>query len=230
LEDISLQLEGLKSQQPAASMVVETSTIPASRASQKALAQSSHDLAHERAQLLATIRKQPGFERFLLPKPLLQLTPAAQSGPIVMLTLSRVHNRCYALIVLPNLEDDILSLSFESFTPSLAKQLHAALQQIISPNEVQNAVENKSSHVSTPVTKDSEKEFQDMLERLVTSAHNISLNDNSGRLGIELVPVGKTAPVTELSTFEQILAELWNHVAKPVLDGLAIVVCLHPTL
>jgi hypothetical protein len=221
LEHISLQLEQLEPQQSVAGILPKPFRIHPL----EELAKDSHNLAYEREQLLTKIRKQPEFETFMLPKPLSQLTPAAHSGPIIILALSTVYNVCNALILLPNLQDDVLSLTLESFTPDLAKQLSTTLCQMVSPNEIQDISENTNSQLcATPVTKNSKNGFEEILEGLVKRAHDISPDDDIKRLGIELVPAGKP-PVAKLSTFEQILAELWAHVTKPVLDALAITVC-----
>jgi hypothetical protein len=218
LEHTLLHLEELESQWSITNMAIKPLGTQMLASKSGILAKSSHDLAYDRAQLLTKIRAQPGFETFMLPKPLSQLTPAACSGPIVMLVLSPVDNRCNALIILPNLEDDVISLALESFTPWLAEQLYAALQQIIAPNDVRDTYkENNGSQVSnTSVTKSTEDEFEDIniLERLARSIHNNSLKSDTERLGVELVPIGKTGAITEHFTFGEILAELWNHVAK----------------
>jgi hypothetical protein len=49
---------------------------------------------------VAEIRRRPGFEHFLRPKPFLQLARAAKGGPIVILVTSRHH--CFALVIHPS--------------------------------------------------------------------------------------------------------------------------------
>ena len=60
-------------------------------------AQQHHALALSRERLLAEIRALPGFEGFLLPKTIDQLSPLAHSGPVVFLNASK--HRCDALVV-----------------------------------------------------------------------------------------------------------------------------------
>jgi len=44
-----------------------------------------------------------GFNRFLLPRQLSQLTPAVHAGPVVTVNIS--HTRCDALVLMPDLDD-----------------------------------------------------------------------------------------------------------------------------
>ena len=50
-------------------------------------------------QVLAEVRQEPGFESFLLPRPIADLLPAADSGPIVLVNITDL--RCDALILTP---------------------------------------------------------------------------------------------------------------------------------
>jgi hypothetical protein len=65
-------------------------------------AQQHHALAVSRETLLAEIRALPGFERFLLPKTINQLSSLAHSGPVVFLNASK--QRCDALVVMARSE------------------------------------------------------------------------------------------------------------------------------
>ncbi|KAJ7771339.1 TPR-like protein [Mycena maculata] len=69
----------------------------------QSIAQESHTLAHERETILKQIRACQGFERFLLPKAISELSPAAARGPVVLINASRY--RCDALILRPGLAD-----------------------------------------------------------------------------------------------------------------------------
>ena len=61
-------------------------------------AQQHHTLAISREGLLAEIRALAGFERFLLPKTINQLSSLVHSGPVVFLNASK--HRCDALVVM----------------------------------------------------------------------------------------------------------------------------------
>ncbi|KAJ7466381.1 TPR-like protein [Mycena latifolia] len=65
--------------------------------------QQYHDHAARRNELLHQIRGLAGFERFLLPKPISELSQAAKMGPVVLLNTSIF--RCDALILMPGLGD-----------------------------------------------------------------------------------------------------------------------------
>ena len=60
-----------------------------------------HGLAYNREELLKRIRRQPGFDRFLLSKQFSQLRLAASKGPVVMVNTS--DTRCDALVLMPGL-------------------------------------------------------------------------------------------------------------------------------
>ncbi|KIJ35404.1 hypothetical protein M422DRAFT_180808 [Sphaerobolus stellatus SS14] len=131
------------------------------------IASHGHHLAVERRQILKEIRMCQGFKRFLLPRVIRELTPAASHGPIVILNSSKVHDTCYALVLLPNLPDDVLPIKLDSFTPSKAKLLYHKLRTL--------------------------------------------LEANKGTVG---------------QGFKVILAELWEKVVRPVLEALALMVCI----
>ncbi|KIJ29921.1 hypothetical protein M422DRAFT_187745 [Sphaerobolus stellatus SS14] len=99
--------------------------------SKEEIASHGHHLAIERKQILKEIRMCQGFERFLLPRGIRELTPAASHGPIVMLNSSEEHDTCYALVLLPNLSDNVLPVKLDSFTPSQAKGLYHKLQTLL---------------------------------------------------------------------------------------------------
>ncbi|KAJ7496606.1 CHAT domain-containing protein [Mycena latifolia] len=63
------------------------------------------ETASERQDLLDDIRKRPGLEYFLCPKPYKQLCQAAQHGPIVILNSHPTH--CDAIIILNPISDPI---------------------------------------------------------------------------------------------------------------------------
>ncbi|KIJ48883.1 hypothetical protein M422DRAFT_161997 [Sphaerobolus stellatus SS14] len=97
----------------------------------KDMAQHGYELAVERSQLLNKIRMCPGFERFLLPRHITELTPAASYGPIVILNYSLQDNMCYALILHPNVLDNVLPLRLELFPALRAQVLYDRLQKLL---------------------------------------------------------------------------------------------------
>ncbi|KAF8545977.1 hypothetical protein OG21DRAFT_1368101, partial [Imleria badia] len=68
-------------------------------------ARTYHEFALSRERLLAEIHALPGFERFLLPKTIKQLSSLAHAGPVVFLNANK--QRCDALVVMAGSEDVI---------------------------------------------------------------------------------------------------------------------------
>jgi hypothetical protein len=90
-------------------------------------AQWSHDYALERDRLLKEIRGLEGFDRFLLPKTISELSQAAQGGPVVILNLS--DDRCDALILVPTL--DVIHIFLPDFTLKDAEKLSQSLHELV---------------------------------------------------------------------------------------------------
>ncbi|KAF7341371.1 hypothetical protein MVEN_01873600 [Mycena venus] len=90
--------------------------------------QRSHDQALERNTLLEDIRRLEGFDRFLLPKAMSELSKAAQGGPVVILNLS--DDRCDALVVSPG-APDVVDIFLPEFTPEHAKNLSQSLHGLV---------------------------------------------------------------------------------------------------
>ncbi|KAF7345663.1 hypothetical protein MVEN_01585900 [Mycena venus] len=90
-------------------------------------AQQYHESAHERDRLLKEIRRLNGFERFLLPKTMSELSLAAEKGPIILLNTSEF--RCDALVLTPGLAEEVLHIPLPNFTfehgQNLAKSMTA---------------------------------------------------------------------------------------------------------
>ncbi|KAJ7455501.1 CHAT domain-containing protein [Mycena latifolia] len=91
-------------------------------------AQRSHDQALERNTLLEDIRRLEGFDRFLLPKAMSELSKAAQGGPVVILNLS--DDRCDALVLSPG-APDVVHIFLPDFTPEHAENLSQSLRGLV---------------------------------------------------------------------------------------------------
>jgi hypothetical protein len=63
---------------------------------------------------LQQIRELPGYEKFLLPKPLSELSLAAKMGPVAILNISEYG--CDALILMPGLTDEPIHVPLPDFT------------------------------------------------------------------------------------------------------------------
>jgi hypothetical protein len=91
-------------------------------------AQRSHDQALERNTLLEDIRRLEGFDRFLLPKAMSELSKAAQGGPVVILNIS--DDRCDALVLSPG-APDVIHIILPEFTPEDAENLSQSLHALV---------------------------------------------------------------------------------------------------
>ncbi|KAJ7466022.1 TPR-like protein [Mycena latifolia] len=96
----------------------------------KTVAEDSHTLADKRARLLEQIRKLAGFERFLLPKPISELSLSAMMGPVVLLNIT--EHRCDALILMAGLRDQVLHVPLPHFTSQDARSMAKSLGSIVS--------------------------------------------------------------------------------------------------
>ncbi|KAJ7463375.1 TPR-like protein [Mycena latifolia] len=92
-------------------------------------AQKYHDLAVQRDNLLQQIRRLVGFERFLLPKLISELSSAAEIGPVVLLNTSSYF--CDALILIPGLGDEVMHVPLPDFTLDQAQHLTNALGSLV---------------------------------------------------------------------------------------------------
>ncbi|KAJ7819429.1 CHAT domain-containing protein [Mycena leptocephala] len=88
----------------------------------------AHRNAHERGELLKEIRQLEGFERFLLPKTISELSAAAQEGPVVILNIA--DDKCDALVLVPGLDDDVLHVPLKDFKPEFAGGMAQSLSHL----------------------------------------------------------------------------------------------------
>jgi hypothetical protein len=94
------------------------------------IAEQAHENAQKRLTLLQKIRQLEGFQRFLLPKSISELLPAAEKGPVVFLNVSRTS--CDGLILLKSLSDQVMHVSFPEFTPEHVKNLTQSFANLMS--------------------------------------------------------------------------------------------------
>jgi hypothetical protein len=92
-------------------------------------AKQSHAHALERNHVLQQIRELPGFERFLLPKPISELSLAAKMGPVAIVNVSEYG--CDALILLLGLADEVIHVPLSDFTIHEAQALAKSLASIV---------------------------------------------------------------------------------------------------
>ncbi|KAJ7906917.1 CHAT domain-containing protein [Mycena leptocephala] len=95
----------------------------------QSIAQRSHAHALQRNGVLQQIRELPQFERFLLSKPISELSQAAKMGPIAILTISAYG--CDALILMPGLADEVIHVPLSDFTVHEAEAFTKSLASIV---------------------------------------------------------------------------------------------------
>ncbi|KAJ7466105.1 CHAT domain-containing protein [Mycena latifolia] len=96
----------------------------------QAVPQDAHALACQRARLLREIRNLAGFERFLLPKSISELSLAATMGPVVLLNITK--DSCNALILMPGLENEVMHIPLPDFTLQDARSMAESLGSLVS--------------------------------------------------------------------------------------------------
>ncbi|KAJ7919737.1 CHAT domain-containing protein [Mycena leptocephala] len=94
----------------------------------QSVARQFHDLALKRTHVLQQIRELPGFEMFLLPKPISELSLAAKMGPVAIVNISEYG--CDALVLLPGLADEVIHVLLCDFTIHEAQALAKSLASI----------------------------------------------------------------------------------------------------
>ena len=140
LLQLRLPIDGLMSLYPALGqqLLFLSSKLEGVNLSQKSLSSISsaphesldyHSIAHERALLINQIHQLPGFEHFLLPKPLSELTRAGQLGPVVILNAS--ERQCDALVIVPGLDDDVLHIPLPAISLAKVEALHHILHHLL---------------------------------------------------------------------------------------------------
>jgi hypothetical protein len=106
--------------------------IPIDSGTQQSL-QSIADQAHRNAlardQLLKRIRNLEGFDRFLLPKTISELSKAVQGGPVIILNVSDTGGD--ALALMPNLDGEVMHISLPNLTPEHAETLGRSLGTLV---------------------------------------------------------------------------------------------------
>ncbi|KAJ6568590.1 CHAT domain-containing protein [Mycena capillaripes] len=133
--------------------------------------QPSHDQALQRNRLLEKIRRLAGFDRFMLPKRIFELSSAASGGPVVVLNLS--DNRCDALALLPGV------LDFVHYAENLSQSLRALVhgcgrhERLPGRREVNLNPEDVFAHILSELWIRLVKPVLDALNITKPSTHNL---------------------------------------------------------
>ncbi|KAF7335070.1 hypothetical protein MVEN_02257500 [Mycena venus] len=127
LVTLSTQLEG------SATRTTSESIQSGPKPSLQSVADQAHRNAHARGELLKEIRQLEGFERFLLPKTISELSTAAQKGPVVILNIA--NYKCDALVLVPGLHDKVMHIPLNDFKPESAGSMAQSLGHIVGRSE-----------------------------------------------------------------------------------------------
>jgi hypothetical protein len=74
-----------------------------------------------------------GFERFLLPKTIPELSAAAQEGPVVILNIA--NDKCDTLVLIPGLRDEVMHIPLDDFKPESAGSMAQSLRDLVGRSE-----------------------------------------------------------------------------------------------
>ncbi|KAJ6564551.1 CHAT domain-containing protein [Mycena capillaripes] len=101
----------------------------ATQLSPQSVADRAHHNAQERKKLLKEIRQLVGFQRFLLPKTISELSPAAQEGPVVILNIT--DDPWDALVLMAGLNDEVMHIPLNDFKPNHAGSMAQSLGHLV---------------------------------------------------------------------------------------------------
>ncbi|KAF8185860.1 CHAT domain-containing protein [Mycena galopus ATCC 62051] len=146
--------------------VEETTSQSSERQTQQSLssvASQAHENAHKREVLLQKIRQLKGFQRFLLPKTISEISPAAAQGPVVFLNVTELSS-CDALAILPGNINDVRHIPLHELTPDHVKALVEAFEHLI-PCMGRSNIERLDGHreAGAPSPED---QFEEILSEL----------------------------------------------------------------
>ncbi|KAJ7856020.1 CHAT domain-containing protein, partial [Mycena leptocephala] len=122
LDSLSKSLETAGTRRNAVAEATESQSL-------QSIAQQSNALALEKNRVLQQIRELPGFERFLFPKPISELSLAAKLGPVAIVNISEYG--CDALILLPGPADEVAHVPLCDFTIHEVQALAESLASVV---------------------------------------------------------------------------------------------------
>jgi hypothetical protein len=99
----------------------------------QSIADQAHQNALAREKLIKQIQKLEGFERFLLPKNISELSQAAQQGPVVI--LNSTETRCDALILKPGHNNEVIHIPLTNFQPNDVDRIAQSLGHLVRGDE-----------------------------------------------------------------------------------------------
>jgi hypothetical protein len=154
-------------------------------------AEHPRKLANERDKLLSEIRKHPGSEYFLRPKPYKSLREASKNGPIVMLNSHARH--CDALAIL-NPKSDPVHIPFPKVTVQDLEDQRLILNDVLLRCNVRSRQSDSSRLFGAPegfTSKPTEQCFAELLAWLWTDivAHVYEALKSVGLVFVLYIPL-----------------------------------------
>ncbi|TFY59657.1 hypothetical protein EVG20_g7702 [Dentipellis fragilis] len=164
-----------------------------------------HKLAARWESLIETVRSLPGFENFLRPRTIAELSLATHGGAIVVVNMHK--SRCDALILrrTPDVQLQHVALPRMSYQRGL--NLRSLMLQMLSSSNVRQA----DSKLTRSQASDELLLSPEFWSNVVEPALEDQLEPERG---------GRIASVGNMSLFERILKVLWLDLVKPVVDAL----------
>ncbi|KAJ6537440.1 CHAT domain-containing protein [Mycena vulgaris] len=102
------------------------------------------DVANKRQIIIEDIRKQPGLEHFLLPKPYKILSHASQGGPVIILNS---HQTCCDGIIILDPVSDPVHVSLPNVTLALLRSQQETLKQLLGHRNARTREESASTRL-----------------------------------------------------------------------------------
>ncbi|KAJ2924744.1 hypothetical protein H1R20_g12343, partial [Candolleomyces eurysporus] len=147
-------------------------------------------LANEWEELLQTVHNIPGFENFLQPASLTDLTShLPEDGPVVIINVHKT--RCDAIALLSGCDDPV-HIPLTDFSLAMAEEMRREIQDGLSSI----GIRARSIATDTEVT---DTDTADLVDRAMKPLPRVRGSKN---------------------TFKKILAQLWTCVVEPILDNL----------
>ncbi|KAA1477031.1 TPR-like protein [Dentipellis sp. KUC8613] len=200
LRDVSHQLERAGYPQSSGSVADTTD-----RLSVQQEVDLQHKLAARWESLIETVRSLPGFENFLRPRTIAELSLAAQDGAIVVVNMHR--SRCDALILRRAPDVQLQHVALPRMSYQLGQDMRSLMHQMLSSSNVRQGE-------SKPVRSQVSDELL-LSPELWSKVTEPAVGDES-----EQERGSRIASVGNMSVFERVLKILWLDLVKPIIDVL----------
>ncbi|KAF8137754.1 CHAT domain-containing protein [Mycena galopus ATCC 62051] len=124
----------------------------------QSIANQAHENAVAQDNLLKKIRALEGFERFMLPKPITELSTAAHRGPVII--LNSTNSQCDALILRPNHGDKVIHVPLPHFNSADVASMVQSFSHLVRGSGPSRLGARREGQLN------SEEEFEQTLSKL----------------------------------------------------------------